>query len=187
MAKLEEILQVEVDAEINAILAEADIKAAKIVSEAESLAAARVAAHQKKIDAEERAAIQQAQSAADLSLSNARIQAKGEVMDLLRQKVGLALEETSSQPGYREVLLALAEEAAGVAEAAQAVVVHPDDQEKLREWAQKRGLELRTDPGLRLGVRIVSLSGTRVENTLPERLHRAWNRLVPKAAKLLWE
>lgn len=187
MSKLGEILQQEANAEIKAILAEADSKARKIVSEAESRAAARVAAHRKKMAAAARAATRQAQSVAELSISSARITAKGEVMDLLRQKVLLALEEPSSQPGYGEVLQALAEEAMGVAEAAEAVVVHPGDKEKLSDWAQQRGLELRTDPGIRLGMRIVGASGTMVENTLPERLHRAWRTLAPEVAKLLWE
>jgi V/A-type H+/Na+-transporting ATPase subunit E len=187
MSKLEEILQTEVEAEIAAILAEAETKAAKIVSEAEGRADAKVAAHRKLIDAKARAATQQAQSAAELTVANVRIQAKGEVMDLLHQKVLLVLEETSSQPNYGEVLQALAEEALRVAAGAQAVVMHPQDQEKLSEWAQQQGLEARTDPLLRLGVRIVSDSGTAVENTLPERLQRAWNTLGPRLTPLLWE
>ena len=187
MSKLEGILQQEAEAEIDAILAEADSRAAKIVSEAESRASAKVAAHQKKIEAEARAATQQAQSTAELLVSNARVQAKGEIMDLLHQKVLVALKETSSQPGYRKVLLALAKEALEVAEAAEAVVVHPDDKEKIRDWAQQQGLELRTDPDLRLGIRIVSASGTMIENTLPGRLGRAWVTLAPEVSKLLWE
>jgi V/A-type H+/Na+-transporting ATPase subunit E len=187
MLQLEEILRDEVEAEIEAILAEADIRAQKIVSEAEGRADAKVAAHRKLIDAQARTASQQAQSAAELAVGNARIQAKGEVMDLLRQKVMLALEETSSQPNYSEVLQALAAEALRVAATARAVVVHPQDQEKLSDWAQQQGLEAQTDPLLRLGVRIVSDGGTTVENTLPERLQRAWNILGPRVTGLLWE
>ncbi len=187
MAKLEEILQAEVEAEINQILTEADAKVAKIESEAESRAAAKVAAHRKMIEAEARAATQQAQSAAELSVANARLQAKGEVMDLLRQKVLSALEETASQPGYGEVLQALATDAMGVAAGAEAVVVHPHDKEKLSDWARQQGLDLQTDPELHLGVRIVSRRGTSVENTLPERLRRVWNTLGPGLTGLLWE
>jgi V/A-type H+-transporting ATPase subunit E len=187
MSNLEAILQQEAEAEIDAILAEADSRAAKIVSEAQNRASAKVAAHQKKIEAEARAATRQGQSTAELIVSNTRMQAKGEVMDLLRQKVLLAFEETSYKPGYSTVLQALAEEARSVAEGAEAVVVHPHDREKLDEWALHRGLDLQTDPELRLGVRIVSGSGKKVENTLPERLQRAWGALVPEVTKLLWE
>ena len=101
MSKLEEILQQEAEAEINSILAEADSRAREIVSQAESRAAARLAAHRQRIEAKDRAASQQARSASELSVSSARIQAKGEVMDLLRQKVLLALEKTSSQRELR--------------------------------------------------------------------------------------
>ena len=87
MSKLEEILQQEAEAEINSILAEADSRAREIVSQAESRAAALLAAHRQRIEAGDRAASQQARSAAELSVSSARMQAKGEVMDLLRQKV----------------------------------------------------------------------------------------------------
>ncbi len=187
MSKLEEILQADVEAEIKEILTQADSQAAKMVSEAERRAAARLAVHRKKINAEERAALQQAQSAAALSVATARMQAKGEVMARLRQKVLLALEETASQPDYAKVLQALAEKAMQVAAAPQAVVAHPDDQEKLSDWARQRGLELKADPGLHLGVRIVSRSGKLIENTLPERLHRAWDTLAAELNKLLWE
>jgi V/A-type H+/Na+-transporting ATPase subunit E len=187
MSKLEEILQQEADAEINAMLAEADSRAREIVSQAESRAAALLAAHGRRIEARERAASQQARSASELSISSARIQAKGEVMDLLRQKVLLALEKTSSQGNYGEVLQALAEQAMRGVEVAETVVVHPDDKPKLGSWALAKGLELQTDSELRLGVRIVNRRGTKVENTLPERLHRAWSKLAPGVTKLLWE
>jgi V/A-type H+/Na+-transporting ATPase subunit E len=187
MSKLEDILQAEVEAEISKILAEADSQAEKLVREAESRAVAKVAAYRKRIDATARAATQQAQSAAELSVANARLQAKGEVMDRLRQKVRLALEGTASQPGYPAVLQTLAEEAMGVAVGATAVMVHSHDQEKLRDWARQQGLDLQTDSDLSLGVRIVSRDGATVENTLPERLRRVWNTLGPGVTKLLWE
>ena len=74
-----------------------------------------------------------------------------------------------------------------VVEVAETVVVHPDDQEKLGGWALAKGLELQTDSELRLGVRIVGRGGAKVENTLPERLRRAWSTLGPGVTKLLWE
>ena len=112
---------------------------------------------------------------------------KGEVMARVRGQAMQALEKTASESGYGEVLQALAEEALKVAPDAQAVVVHPDDQEKLSGWALPRKLEVRTDPELGLGVRIVSHSGRTVENTLPERLHRAWDTLAADITRLLWE
>ncbi len=187
MSKLEEIIREEAAAEIKEILAEADSRAEKIIQEAEGRVAARLAAHQKRIAADERAASQQAQSAAELGVATARMQARGEMMELVRQKALSALEQTASSPSYSETLQALAEEAMKVVEGAEAVVVSPEDREKLSDWASQRKLKLQMDPGLRLGVRIVDRSGRIVENTLPERLHRAWDTLTADITKLLWE
>lgn len=187
MSTLETMLQEEAGAEIKEILAEADSRAEKIISQAESRAAARLAAHRKRIEAEERAAIYQAQSAAELSVATARVQAKGEVMELVRQKALSALEQTASAPNYGEVLQALAEEAMQAVKGTEAVVAPENDRERLSDWASQRRLKLQTDPGLRLGVRVVGRSGRIVENTLPERLHRSWDTLTADITKLLWE
>ena len=187
MSKLAEILQAEVGAEIERIAAAAAARAAEIVSEAKSRVEERLASHKKKLAAEARAAIQRTQSAADLTLSSARTQARGEVLDLLWQKVYLALEEISSQANFGEILQALAAEAMQVAEKAAAVVVNPDDQDKLKDWARQQGLELQADPNLHLGVRLVGQRGNATENTLPERLRRAWGTLGPEVTKILWE
>jgi V/A-type H+/Na+-transporting ATPase subunit E len=187
MAKLEEILQAEVGAEIDDILAAAASRAAEIVSEAQTRAADRLAAHRQQLAASARAADQQARSAADLTVSRARMEARGEVLDLLRQKVDQALAEMPSKPDYPAILQALAAEALGVAAAAATLVVHPEDQDSMRDWAREQGLELETDEALRLGVRIVGRHGTTVENTVPERLRRAWGELGPQVTKILWE
>ncbi len=187
MSKLAEILQAEVAAEIEGIAAAADSQAAKIVSEAKSGAEERIAAHKKQLAAAARAATQRAQSAADLTVASARTQARGEVLDLLWQKVHHALEEISSQAHFSEILQALAAEAMQAAEKAAAAVVNPDDQDKLKDWARQQGLELQTDPNLHLGVRLVGQRGNATENTLPERLRRAWGTLGPEVTKILWE
>ena len=187
MSKLEEILQQEVATEIEEILGEADSRAARIVSEAKGHAEDRIVEHKKKLAAEARAATQGAQSAADLIVASARTRARGEVLDLLWQKVHLALEETPSRADYGAILQALAAEARHVAAGAQALVVNPDDQDKVKEWARQHGLELQTNPELRLGVRIVSQGGTVIENTLPERLRRAWSIFGPEMTGMLWE
>ncbi|MHB8070066.1 MAG: V-type ATP synthase subunit E [Desulfobaccales bacterium] len=186
MPQLEEILQQEAGAEIDAHLAEADSRVKEIISEAADRAKALLAEHRQRLDAEVRAAGQQAQSAAALINAVARTQAKGEVMDRVRQKVLEALAETPLQANYGEILQALAAEALKVAAEAQNLVVPPDDREKLMDWGKQQGLEVQTDPHLRLGVRIVCRGGRQVENTLPERLQRAWDTLAPEVTQLLW-
>jgi V/A-type H+-transporting ATPase subunit E len=187
MSKLEEILQPEVATEIEEILGEADSRAARIVSEAKSHAEDRIAEHKKKLTAETRAATQGTQSAADLIVASARTQVRGEVLDLLWQKVHLAMEEIPSRADYGEILQALAREALSVASGAESLVVNPDDQDMVKDWARQQGLELQTNPELRLGVRIVSQGGAVIENTLPERLRRAWGIFAPEITGMLWE
>jgi V/A-type H+-transporting ATPase subunit E len=187
MSKLEEILREEVAAEIDEILAEADAESAGIVGGAEKEATARLAFHRKKAEAEARIASGRARSAADLEISTARMQARGEVMGLVREKAMTVIEDLASRSNYGEVIRSLAREAAQMMGDAEAVVVNPGDREMLRDWAVQRGIELRTDPEVRLGVRIVGRSGRAVENTLPERLRRAWEMLASEVTKLLWE
>jgi vacuolar-type H+-ATPase subunit E/Vma4 len=187
MSKLEEILRAEAQEEIDGILDVAADQAEKIVSEAQSTAESRVMIQQKQLETAEREALQKARSLADHSLSIARIRTRGEMMEQVRQQVLEALEEAPSQSDYGKILQALAEEALGVAEQAEAVVVHPDHEGKLRDWAQQQKLEMRTDPKLRLGVRIAGARGGAVENTLIGRLRLIWPGLGPELTARLWE
>ncbi len=187
MSKLGDILQEEALAEINAILTEADSKARVLIREAEKQASDRVSAYQRRAEAEHRAAARRSESAAELTLATVRIQARGQVIALVKKRTLAALEALAGRPNYGRVLEALAEEALKAVEAPEALVVHPDDRDKLSPWAIQKGLELRTDPKLHLGVRIVSRGGRRsVENSLPERLQRAWETLASGVAQRLW-
>lgn len=187
MSKLGDILQEKVLAEIDKILAEAETKSKKIVQQAESDASARLAAHRKKTEAQLHTAVRREQSAAELAIAIARTRARGQVMEQVKQKALNTIEEIPSKPDYGKILEALAVEAENSLKAAEAVVVNPSDAEKLSDWAMQKGLELLTDPEIRCGVRVISGHGKSVENTLPERLNRAWDTLASSVAKLLWE
>ena len=188
MSKLGDILQEEALAEVNKILAEADSKAGMLIAEAKSKASERVGAYRKKAEAELRGATRRAESAAELTLSTARMKARGEAIDLVRKKALAAFEEIAGRPDYDKILETLAEEAMKAIEAAEVLVVHPDDAVRVRAWAEQKGLQLRTDPGLYLGVRIKARGGQRsVENSLPERLERAWETLASGVTQRLWE
>jgi V/A-type H+-transporting ATPase subunit E len=187
MSKLKNILQEEVLTEIDRVLEEAKSRSEKIVSEARTMAASRLAAQRKRNEAEERTAIQRARSAGNLTISIARLKAKGELIERARKGAMAAIAEASAKTRYGDVLLALAEEASREIEAPAAVIVHPDDQDKIEGWATGKGIEVHTDPHLKLGVKISNRHGKTVENTLPERLNRAWDTVVSDVAKLLWE
>jgi V/A-type H+-transporting ATPase subunit E len=187
MSKLGEILQKEIVEEIRAILVEAETQAAKLVRDAEEKALARLEFHQKKLEAEAWAATRRARSAADLTVSTSRMQAKGQVIESVQKRALASLEQVVNQSDYSRILEALAEQALEAMVGGEVVVVHPEDEQKIRTWAERRGLELLTDPDLRIGVRIVNRHDRRsVENTLRERLERAWNALASDVAKQLW-
>lgn len=187
MSKLGEILQQEVRAEIDEILGGADSRVEMIIREAETKASDRVAAYEKKAEARLRAATFLAESSAGLIVSTARAQARSQVMALVEERAMTLLEQIAAGPDFDRILEALAEEAMKATEKVEAVVVHPNDKGRLAPWARRKGLELRTDAGLRLGVRMVASGGQRsVENSLPERLHRAWETLASGVAQQLW-
>ena len=188
MSKLREILQEEVLSEVNQILAEANSKAEKLIVEARSKASERVEAYRKKAETELHNATRRAKSSGELSVSIARIRAKEDVITLVREKVLAALGEIPAKQNYGKILEALAEEAFQAVGTAEAAVVHPGDKDQLDAWAKQKGIELRTDPGLHLGVRITAAGGRySVENSLPERLQRGWETLASGMSRQLWD
>ncbi|RDI96575.1 V-type ATP synthase subunit E [Meiothermus sp. QL-1] len=187
MSKLEDILQNEVAAEIAAIAAEAEAKAKAILEAAQAQAEALKANRQRALEAEHAAALRRAESAAELLVNQSRIAARGRVVEEVRAQALRALEELTGQPQFGEVLVKLAEEALSGMGGAEAVVVNPAHAPLLAEWAQSKGLELRTDPAIRNGVRLVAAGGRAfVENALSERLERAWDALSAKAVRAIW-
>ncbi|RIH83782.1 V-type ATP synthase subunit E [Meiothermus luteus] len=187
MSKLEDILQNEVAAEIEAIAAQAEAKVKAILETAAAQAEALKAARQRVLEAEHAAALRRAESAAELQLNQARIAARGRVVEEVRAQALKALGELAQQPQFADTLKKLAEEALSSVGQAEALVVNPAHADLLAEWARSKGLELRTDPGLKDGVRLVAKGGKAyVQNTLSERLERAWDALSAKAAKAIW-
>jgi V/A-type H+-transporting ATPase subunit E len=187
MSELETLLEKEILSELDDILAQADSRSKEIIETAEREASARLAACRRRVDTKSRAAEQRARSGAELTLSTAAMKAKGEVMERLRERVLSALSEAPSRPGYGKVLEALAEEAISAVDSAQSVAANPEDLDKLTQWALRRGLELREDPAIRLGVQITCSDGRTIVNTLPVRFHRAWDTLASEVADLIWE
>lgn len=187
MSKLETLLQEEALREINAILAEAEERAKAILAEAEAKAAQIKSAAERKLEAEKKAALARAESAAELKVATARMKARGEMIERVKQMAAERLKGLSADPRYPEILTRLAEEAiAAVAEPGK-LAVAPEDMPHLETWARERNLELVPEPEVRLGVRVYSKSGgTYVENTLPGRLERAWEELAARVAQVLW-
>lgn len=188
MSKLNEILEEEALADINRILDDSDSRAQTFIQEAETKASTRLAVHRKRVESEARAAKRRAEGAAEQTISTARIQAKGQIIAQVRKKALSAIEELAGKPGYSKILKALAEEAIKAVDAAEAVVVNPNDTAILSGWAIQKRIEIQTDPKLHLGVRLVSRSSRRsAENSLAERLDRSWDMLSARVTEILWK
>jgi V/A-type H+/Na+-transporting ATPase subunit E len=188
MSALNDILEQEALAEIKQILDDSDSRAAALIQEAEKKASARLAVQRKKIESEVRAAKNRAEGAADFTVAAARIQAKGEAIGLVRKKALSAIEDLAATAGYGKILTALADEAIAALGAAEAVTVNPKDTRFVCDWATQKRIEIRTDPALCFGVRLVSRSSKRsVENSLGERLDRSWDTLSARVAQILWQ
>ncbi|MBO1437566.1 V-type ATP synthase subunit E [Meiothermus sp. CFH 77666] len=187
MSKLEDILQNEVAAEIGAIAAEAEARARTILASAQQKAEALKSARERQLEAEYQAALRRAESAADLTVNQARIAARGKVVDQVKAEAIRSLLDLTGRPEFGQTLQKLAEEALAEVGQAEALVLHPNHASLLADWAKSRGLELRTDPAIRDGVRLVAKGGRSfVQNALSERLERAWDALSAKAAKAIW-
>lgn len=187
MSKLDDILRQEAHADISRILDESGSRAESLIREAKKKASARLAIHRKRIESEIRAASNRAQGAAELTVATARVQAKGEIIALVRKKTLSAIEELGAKSGYSQILTALADEAIEALEATEVVVVNPNDAKIISSWAMQRQIEIQTDAELHLGVRLVSPSSRRsAENSLAERLDRVWDMLSARVAQILW-
>lgn len=187
MSKLEAILSREVESEIQALLEEARAKAEALRQEAETKAESLVSGKQRVLEAQVQAALRRAESAGELLLSTSRAEAKGQVLSRVKARVWEALEALPSRAEWPEVVRKLAEEALMALPEPVALASHADNLPHLEPLARERGLELRPDPALRLGIRAIGRGGkTQVENALESRLERAWDALSSRVAQVLW-
>lgn len=187
MSKLESILQEEVLREIEKILAEAEQKAKALLEEARARAERIVAQAERQLESERRAELNRAESAAELKITTARMQAKGEVIARVRGKAEERIQGFDRDPAWPEVLVKLADEALAAVPDPGRVEASPEDAKRLEAWAKARGVTLVASPEVRLGVRVWGKSAnTFVENTLPARLERGWDELAARVAEFLW-
>lgn len=187
MANLADILQSEVASEISAVAGEAEAKAKVLIDAATAKAEALKASKQRLLEAEHAAALRRAESAAELMMNQARIAARGQAMDQVKSGALSTLQKLASDSGFGAVLTKLADQALSGVGKAEAAVVNPAHASLLQGWAQSKGLKLVSDAAVNYGVRLVAEGGkSYVQNSLTERLERAWDSLSAKAAKAIW-
>jgi V/A-type H+-transporting ATPase subunit E len=184
------ILEKESAAEVARILAEAKSRAEQIEREAEAAAREFADRQQQRLDAERRAALAKAQSAAQVQAAALVLRAKDEAMaDVFLRAEQALLRLPQDRGRYAAVLRGLIREAAANLGGRLIVEIHPDDREVAAQAVRDLGVdaEIATAEDVRGGVR-VSTPDRRfvVENTLLSRIERARPVLATEVAQLLW-
>jgi len=184
--RLDTILENEARAEIEQIRAEGRARAQQIIAQAQERAQGLIESRKRTLESQTQAGIVRAQSAAELEVSAARLNA-GE--SALRQVFELAegqLRGVTQVPEYREVLSRLIQEARQALGDIEAIEVNPAEANLARQLAPD--LEVRENPAIEGGVRAIGRGGkSGITNTLLGRLARVRDSLAPKVARLLAE
>ena len=188
MADLAALLEKEAGAEIEAILGGARERASEIVAEAEREAESLVASRERQAEANRQAALVRARSSAQLEAASMRLNAQQEAIQTVFREAEAQIEALPGDAArYPAILAALLREAAeGLRGTPDAVVANPADEAAVRQAMRDADVaaEVRTDPTLVAGVRVVS-GRISVENTLPSRLAALRDELASEVASAL--
>jgi V/A-type H+-transporting ATPase subunit E len=184
------LLEREAQAERERVLDEARVQAEAIRAQAARDAEEYLEATRTRLEAEGRAALVKARSAARLKATSLVLQAKEEEIGRVFVAAARALAELVRDPArYPDVLQAFIEEGLKGVAGRTVVTVNPSDEGTVVELARRLGweIEVRTDPAVSGGARIASPDGRFVvTNTVTSRLERARPALAADVAKTLW-
>ncbi|HEX7002275.1 MAG TPA: V-type ATP synthase subunit E [Trueperaceae bacterium] len=191
MADLSTLLAKEASTEIEAILSEANERAAQITEAARSEAESIVADRERRAKAQREASLVRARSAAQLEASAIRLRAQHEgvkgVFDEVRRRLDELVEDQGRYPAVFEKLLEQALAAArdvGVA----GVEVAPRDEQLARSTLDKLGVkaEVKAVDDVKGGVRVRTARRSAVENTVYDRLEAMAGELASEVSQALF-
>ncbi len=191
MADLSTLLAKEAGNEIEAILSEANERAASITEAARSEADAIVADSERRAKAQREASLVRARSAAQLEASAIRLRAQHEgvkgVFDDVRRQLDELVADASRYPAVLEALLAEALGAAG-SEGVAAVEVAASDVQIAQAALARAGVsaEVRAADDVKGGVRVVTSRRSAVENTLYGRLEATASEMASEVSQALF-
>lgn len=191
MADLSTLLAKEASTEIEAILSEANERAAKITEAARSEAESIVAERERRAKAQREAGLVRARSAAQLEASAIRLRAQHEGVRSVFEEVRRQLDALVTDQGrYTGVFEKLLDEALAAARevGVASVEVAPADVELARSALASRGVsaEVRAADDVRGGVRVRTTRRSAVENTLYDRLDAMAGELAAEVSKALF-
>ncbi|MEX2541584.1 MAG: V-type ATP synthase subunit E [Trueperaceae bacterium] len=191
MADLAALLDREASAEIEGILSEARARASEIVAAANEEASTLLAGRRRSAEAQQRAALVRARSAAQLESSSLTLRAQHAVIEEVFGEAEREIDALTGKNEYADVLAKLIDEAvagSGVETAnVKAVVVNPGDQAAATKAAKAAGLSaaVETDESVRGGLRLKAGENVIIENTLYGRLESLREELAAEVAQVL--
>ncbi|OLC32588.1 MAG: hypothetical protein AUH31_00240 [Armatimonadetes bacterium 13_1_40CM_64_14] len=188
-SELVTILEKEATAEIERILTEARGQAEQLMAQANQDAQAYLAEQRQRIDAERKATLVKADSAAQVRASALVLQAKDQAI----AEVFVAAEAELSRlqqdkTRYGAILRGLIREASGALSGRMTVEANPQDLALVNQAVKELRLDAEVKPGeVSGGVRLISGDGRFVvENTLASRVARVRSLIAPEIAAQLW-
>lgn len=183
---LDKLLENEAQSEIERIRAEARDRAGALVRQAQEQAQDMLESRNRALETQAQANLVRARSAADLELNAARLNAGESGIKRAFDLAHNELMEVTRVPEYQDILARLIAEARMVVPNASVVEVNPAEAQVARSIVS--GLEVRENPQIQGGIRLVSADGkSGVTNTLPGRLDRLRESLSPQISRILSE
>lgn len=189
-SELVTILEKEANAEIERILTEARGQAERLIAQANQEAQAYLTEQRQRIDAERKAALVKADSAAQVRASALVLQAKDQAIAEVFAAAGAELSRLQQdQTRYGAIMRGLIREASGAVEGRMTVEANPKDLDLVKQAVKDLKLDAEVKPGddISGGIRLISGDGRfMVENTLASRVERVRSLIAPEIAAQLW-
>jgi len=189
-SELVTILEKEANAEIERILTEARGQAERLIAQANQETQVYLAEQRHRIDAERKAALVKADSAAQVRASALVLKAKDQAISEVFARAGADLSRLQQEKTrYGTILRGLIREASGALSGRVTVQANPTDLDLVKQAVKdlKLDAEVKTGDDISGGVRLISSDGRFVvENTLASRVERVRSLIVPEIAAQLW-
>lgn len=189
-SELVTILEKEANAEIERILTEARGQAERLIAQANQDAQAYLTEQRQRIEAERKAALVKADSAAQVRASALVLQAKDQAIAEVFATAGAELARLQQdKTRYGAILRGLIREASGALSGRMTVQANPKDLDLVKQAVKDLKLDAEVKPGddISGGVRLISDDGRFVvENTLASRVARVRSLIAPEIAAQLW-
>lgn len=187
---LDKLLENEAHSEIERIHALAQGQAEQLVAQARERAQAMIDSRRRALDSEYAAGLTRARSAADLDGNAQRLEATNTLQVQAFELAERHLRSAPVAPEYPQMLSRLIAQGLESLPGATVVEANPAEHDAVHQALAQlgRSMDVRANPQLATGVRLVSPDGkTSIQNTLLGRLERVRGDLAPQISRLVAE